>query len=59
MGAQCILMGAMFDKTMPNAKWVGLMEEVLPMTDILPVRHTHVAARQPGLLRPLRRQGQA
>lgn len=33
---QCILMGAMFDKTMPNAKWVGLMEEVLPMTDILP-----------------------
>jgi hypothetical protein len=36
VGAQCILMGAMFDKTMPNAKWVGLMEEVLPMTDILP-----------------------
>jgi len=33
---QCVMMGAMFDKTMPAAKWLGLAEEVLPMTDVIP-----------------------
>mmetsp|Transcript_1995 Transcript_1995/g.6036 ORF Transcript_1995/g.6036 Transcript_1995/m.6036 type:complete len:91 (-) Transcript_1995:377-649(-) len=33
---QAVLMGAMFDKVEPNAKWFGLLEEVLPMTDVIP-----------------------
>lgn len=33
---QAVMMGAMFDKQMPSAKWIGLAEELLPMTDILP-----------------------
>lgn len=33
---QAAAMGAMFDKVSPAAKWVGLAEELLPMTDILP-----------------------
>jgi hypothetical protein len=33
---QAAAMGAMFDKVSPMAKWVGLVEELLPMTDALP-----------------------
>ena len=33
---QAAAMGAMFDKVSPAAKWIGLAEELLPMTDILP-----------------------
>jgi hypothetical protein len=33
---QAAAMGAMFDGVNPTAKWVGLAEELLPMTDIIP-----------------------
>ena len=34
---QAVAMGAMFDRMgAPGAKWVGLLEELLPMTDLLP-----------------------
>ena len=33
---QAAAMGAMFDHVSPAAKWVGLAEELLPMTDVLP-----------------------
>uniref|UniRef100_A0A6U4UC24 Uncharacterized protein n=1 Tax=Hemiselmis andersenii TaxID=464988 RepID=A0A6U4UC24_HEMAN len=33
---QALMMSAMFDKTMPSAKWLGLAEEMLPFTDIIP-----------------------
>mmetsp|Transcript_35946 Transcript_35946/g.88455 ORF Transcript_35946/g.88455 Transcript_35946/m.88455 type:complete len:281 (+) Transcript_35946:121-963(+) len=33
---QMVLMGAMFDSVAPNAKWIGLAEEILPFTDIIP-----------------------
>mmetsp|Transcript_40725 Transcript_40725/g.59941 ORF Transcript_40725/g.59941 Transcript_40725/m.59941 type:complete len:91 (-) Transcript_40725:216-488(-) len=33
---QAVMMGAMFDKQLPNAKYVGLIEEILPGTDIIP-----------------------
>lgn len=33
---QAATMAAMFDKVSPSAKWIGLAEELLPMTDIIP-----------------------
>jgi hypothetical protein len=33
---QAAAMAAMFDKVNPSAKWMGLAEELLPMTDIIP-----------------------
>ena len=33
---QAVMMASMFDKQEPNAKYVGLLEEILPGTDILP-----------------------
>jgi len=33
---QALLMSGMFDKQEPNAKYVGLLEEILPGTDIIP-----------------------
>ncbi len=33
---QAAAMASMFDKVSPAAKWVGLAEELLPMTDIIP-----------------------
>ena len=33
---QAATMAAMFDKVNPSAKWMGLAEELLPMTDIIP-----------------------
>ena len=33
---QGIMMAGMFDKLQPNAKYVGMLEEILPCTDIIP-----------------------
>jgi hypothetical protein len=31
-----ILLGAMYDDVMPNLKYIGFFEEILPFTDVIP-----------------------
>jgi hypothetical protein len=32
----CILLGALYDDVMPNLKYIGFFEEILPFTDVIP-----------------------